>query len=68
MTAEIEAALEKLIEQHGIAAINDALEPLIMQFKWSDWQRVYNLVNRLNNRKRAKPGKSGKRRKSDAPK
>jgi hypothetical protein len=68
MTSEMEAALEKLIEQHGIAAINDALEPLIGQFKWSDWQRVYNLVNRLNNRKQAKRGKSAKSRKSDAPK
>jgi hypothetical protein len=63
MTAEIERILEELIAAHGIEKVHDALGPLLRQFKWSDWQRVYNLANRLNSRNQTK---SGKRRKSDA--
>ena len=63
MNAQIERALQKLIAEHGIEKVNRALVPLIGQFNWSDWQRVSNLVNRLNRRKRPK---SAKRRKTDA--
>lgn len=55
MNADIEQALQELIDEHGIEKINDALTPLIGKFKWSEWQRVYNLVNRLDRRKQAKP-------------
>jgi hypothetical protein len=63
MNAEIERALQELIDQHGIEKINAALTPLIGQFKWSEWQRVYNLAKRLNARKE---GKRAPRRKTDA--
>ena len=59
MNADIEHALQELIDQHGIEKIYDALMPLIGKFKWSEWQRVYNLVNHLNRRKQAKPANDG---------
>lgn len=57
MNAEIERALQQLIDEHGIDKIDKALEPLIAKVPWQDWQRVYNLAHRLNRRK------SGQRRK-----
>jgi predicted amidophosphoribosyltransferase len=63
MNAQIERVLQKLIEQHGIDKIDEALTPLIAQFKWDDWQRVYNLAHRLSRRKQVK---SAKRRKNGA--
>ena len=63
MNAQIERALRKLIDRHGIEKVNRELAPLIGRFAWSDWQRVYNLANRLNRRKRPK---SAKKRKIDA--
>jgi hypothetical protein len=70
MTAEIERALEKLIEQHGVEKVRAALDPLLGQFKWTEWQRIKNLVNRLQQRKKPvnppKQAKLGERRKSDA--
>jgi hypothetical protein len=60
MTAEIERALEKLIAEHGIDRINEALTPLIGQFNWDAWQRVYNLPNRISRRKgKLTPAPSG---------
>lgn len=64
MTTEIERVLEKLIRQHGIDKVNDALEPLMRQFKWNDWQTVSNYAQRINRRIQAK---SGKRRNTATP-
>ncbi len=55
MNADIEHTLQELIDQHGIEKIYDALTPLIGKLRWSEWQHVYNLLNRLNQRKQAKP-------------
>jgi hypothetical protein len=64
MNAEIEAAVQKMIDEHGWEKVKDALTPLIGDFKWSDWQRVYDLARRMKPPEQAKPAK---RRKSDAP-
>lgn len=46
----IEPILKKLIDEHGIDAVDAALVPLIGQFNWDTWQRVQNLAQRLSRR------------------
>lgn len=38
VNAEIERALQQLIDEHGIDKIDKALEPLIAKVPWQDWQ------------------------------
>jgi hypothetical protein len=66
MNAEIERILNELIARHGVAAVKRALDPLLAEFKWSDWLTVCNYLNRASHRKVGKKGKLPVRRKSDA--
>ncbi|HEX3818597.1 MAG TPA: hypothetical protein VHW03_09945 [Chthoniobacterales bacterium] len=50
MTNEIENAIAQMLEKHGGKKVRAQLSQLIGRSKWSDWQRVANLVDRLEKR------------------
>jgi len=66
MTTELETAIERMVEEHGIDAVEAALDPLISKYKWQDWLAVCRYAQKVHRRIQANPPKSGRRAKSDA--
>ena len=51
MTREIELQLEQLVAEFGGKEVMAALDPLVTECKWNDWQCVANAIERIARRK-----------------
>ena len=51
MTREIEQQLEELVGKFGEKQVLAALDPLVTNCKWNDWQCVANAISRIARRK-----------------
>jgi hypothetical protein len=47
MTGEIERQLQELVAQFGEKQVLEALDALVTNCKWNDWQCVANAIQRI---------------------